>query len=56
MFLVLIRDNQEIKTINNNDNQSSDEVKVEYKLNNLAGRRWFLSTSTRSSYVLRKIE
>ena len=56
MFLVLIRDNQEIMKIKNNNNQLSDEAEAEYKLNNLAGRGWFISTSMRLSDVLRKIE
>ena len=42
--------------IKNNNNQLSDEAEAEYKLNNLAGRRWFISTSMRLSDVLRKIE
>ena len=56
MFLVLIMDNQEITTVNNNNNQLSDEVEAEYKLNNLGGRGWFIATSIRLSDVLRKIE
>ena len=56
MFLVLIRDNQEIMKIKNNNNQLSDEAEAEYKLNNLAGRGWFISTPMRLSDVLRKIE
>ena len=56
MFLVLIRDNQEIMKIKNNNNQLSDEAEAEYKLNNLAGRGWFISTSMSLSDVLRKIE
>ena len=56
MFLVLVRDNQEMMTIDNNNNELSDEVEAEYKLNNLAGRGWFISTSLRLSDVLRKIE
>ena len=48
--------NQEIMKIKNNNNQLSDEAEAEYKLNNLAGRRWFISTSMRLSDVLRKIE
>ena len=56
MFLVLIRDNQKIMKIKNNNNQSSDEAEAEYKLNNLACRGWFISTPMRLSDVLRKIE
>ena len=56
MFLVLIRDNLEMMTIDNNNNELSDEVEAEYKLNNPAGRGWFISTSLRLSDVLRKIE
>lgn len=56
MFLVLIRDNQKIMKIKNNNNQLSDEAEAEYKLNNLAGRGWFISTPMRLSDVLRKIE
>ena len=56
MFLVLIRDNQKIMKIKNNNNQLSDEAEAEYKLNNLAGRGWFISTPIRLSDVLRKIE
>ena len=56
MFLVLIRDNQKIMKIKNNNNQLSDEAEAECKLNNLAGRGWFISTPMRLSDVLRKIE
>ena len=44
--------------IKNNNNQLSNEAEAEaeYKLNNLAGRGWFISTSMRLSDVLRKIE
>ena len=58
MFLVLIRDNQKIMKIKNNNNQLSDEAEAEAecKLNNLAGRGWFISTPMRLSDVLRKIE
>ena len=38
VLLVLIRGNQEIMTINNNNNQLSDEAEADYKLNNLAAR------------------
>ena len=47
---------QEIMKIKNNNNQLSDEAEAEYKLNNLAGRGWFISTPMRLSDVLRKIE
>ena len=53
MFLVLIRDNQKIMKIKNNNNQLSDEAEAEYKLNNLAGRGWFISTPMRLSDVFK---
>ena len=43
-------------TIDNNNNELSDEVEAEYKLNNPTGRGWFISTSLCLSDVLRKIE